>query len=82
MSTARQTIRSLAKLEEAADWAEVIRLHEVLRATIPCPSDTVTGFFAFAELVAELASIQSDDPHIRHTFVWAFALAVIERLDA
>ena len=81
MSTARDAINALAELEHQADWGEVTKLEAELRAAIPLDAGMVAGFFAFAELVAELAN-QDDDYHIRQTVAWAFNLAVAERLEA
>jgi hypothetical protein len=80
MSTARQSIHALAELERLVDWGEVTKLEAALRAAIPRDAGMVTGFFAFAELVAELAN-QDDDYGIRQTIALAFSLAVAERLE-
>ncbi len=80
MSTARKAIHALAELERIVDWGEVTKLEAALRAAIPRDTGMVTGFFAFAELVAELAN-QDDDDSIRQTVALAFSLAVAERLE-
>ena len=81
MSTARNAIDALAELERLVDWGEVTKLEGALRAAIPRDTGMVVGFFAFANLVAELAN-QDDDYGIRQTVAWAFSLAVAERLEA
>lgn len=80
MSTARDAINALADLEQQADWGEVTKLEAGLRAAIPRDAGMIAGFFALANIVAELAN-QDDDYHIRQTIAWAFDLAVAERLE-